>query len=117
MLRAVVHEIGHAIGYWHEHQRPDRDEHVNVHPSVLTNFNNRKLSNFSVNSYGTPYDAISVMHYTGYGFKSKYGIELGGHELSPIDGIQARRMYRCPSGTYGCIINVLRECVRACVRV
>ena len=32
---AGVHEIGHAIGLWHEHQRNDRDPHVWVSPSPL----------------------------------------------------------------------------------
>ena len=78
-----------------------------------------------VNSFGTPYDAISIMHYISYIFansgraiESKYGIPLGGSELSPIDILQTRRMYQCPPGMtaeYGvCIIECSSQCASCC---
>ena len=52
-VRIVLHEIGHAIGFWHEHSRPDRDDFVsvlldNVLPLSRSNF--RKYSSTTVDS-------------------------------------------------------------------
>ncbi|XP_041356007.1 uncharacterized protein LOC121373424 [Gigantopelta aegis] len=64
--RIVLHEIGHAIGLIHEHQRPDRDDYIviryeNASPGTLWDFEKRTWS--SVHNYSVPYDYESVMHY------------------------------------------------------
>uniref|UniRef100_A0A5F9DTE1 Metalloendopeptidase n=1 Tax=Oryctolagus cuniculus TaxID=9986 RepID=A0A5F9DTE1_RABIT len=62
----VVHELGHVIGFWHEHTRPDRDNHVtiireNIQPGQEYNF--LKMEPGEVNSLGERYDFDSIMHY------------------------------------------------------
>lgn len=62
----VVHELGHVVGFWHEHTRPDRDHHVqiigkNIMAGQEYNFN--KLTKEEVNSMGLAYDYDSILHY------------------------------------------------------
>ena len=35
----VVHEIGHVIGFWHEQNRPDRDDYVTVYSNNILDGN------------------------------------------------------------------------------
>uniref|UniRef100_T1JEI6 Oxysterol-binding protein n=1 Tax=Strigamia maritima TaxID=126957 RepID=T1JEI6_STRMM len=60
----VAHEVGHAIGLYHEQSRPDRDDYVVV---LDKNINVAEKYNFDIetdiNSYGVPYDLTSLMHY------------------------------------------------------
>ncbi|XP_053392429.1 tolloid-like protein 1 isoform X5 [Mercenaria mercenaria] len=112
----VVHELGHVIGFWHEHTRPDRDEHVkiiykNIMPGQQYNFN--KLTSLEVNSLGETYDYGSIMHYARNTFaratyvdtilpRKKPNIEVRPEigqrvRLSPGDIAQANKLYRCPS--------------------
>ncbi len=65
----IIHEIGHLIGLWHEHNRADRDQHItvalsNVNPSFIPNF----LRNDDDGATLGPYDYASIMHYPPQAF-------------------------------------------------
>jgi hypothetical protein len=57
----VIHELGHALGLWHEMQRPDRSQWITVnYPNIAP------ALWFAFNTGGVPfgpYDFDSVMHY------------------------------------------------------
>ena len=72
-LGATIHEIGHALGLWHEQGRSDRDEYVTVHfeniiPQYAHNFNQHISDGEDVGEY----DYDSLMHYPRWAF-SKNG--------------------------------------------
>ena len=64
-MAIVAHEIGHAIGFWHEHQRSDRDGYVimrgNNMPSGLGGLFSFLMKGGTHNL--VPYDYGSIMHY------------------------------------------------------
>ncbi|XP_045475772.1 tolloid-like protein 1 [Harmonia axyridis] len=110
----VVHELGHVVGFWHEHTRPDRDSHVNIIRENIVSgqeYNFNKLSEEEVNSLGLTYDYDSIMHYARNTFsKGTYldtiqPIDVAGVKrpeigqrirLSQGDIAQTNLLYKCP---------------------
>jgi hypothetical protein len=88
-LGLFTHELGHAIGQWHEQARQDRDTAVRI---VYENIADGHKSQFDKrgtkrNQYG-PYDLSSVMHYGPRTF-SKNGkatiVPLNGRKITRTD--------------------------------
>ncbi|XP_028397706.1 dorsal-ventral patterning tolloid-like protein 1 [Dendronephthya gigantea] len=110
----VVHELGHVVGFWHEHTRPDRDKYVKI---VEKNILEDKKKNYAilgeneVDSLGEKYDFGSIMHYSLNLFsKSSSNViipkvnisksllaNIGQRrQLSEGDVVQVNKMYHCP---------------------
>uniref|UniRef100_A0A915MG45 Metalloendopeptidase n=1 Tax=Meloidogyne javanica TaxID=6303 RepID=A0A915MG45_MELJA len=69
----IAHEIGHALGTFHEQARPDQSRHIAIHYNniPLTRWNNfQPVNEDQAETFKLPYDPGSVMHYGPYGFAS-----------------------------------------------
>ncbi|EPB76305.1 astacin [Ancylostoma ceylanicum] len=64
----IIHELMHAVGFFHEQSRTDRDDYItilwnNIQPGMQGQF--EKYGQGTIQSLGTTYDYSSIMHYGG----------------------------------------------------
>lgn len=70
----LLHELLHALGFFHEHSRFDRDKYVNVHWDNIDPNTNKSFElkpETEANPLGQEYDYKSVMHYPHDAFSTK----------------------------------------------
>ncbi len=104
----IQHELMHVLGFFHEHNRADRDKFVkilwkNVKPKLRVNF--KRFPKKMIDHLGTSYDYGSLMHYWKTELSKngqstivplRWGTRIGQRErLSAIDIERLNRLYQC----------------------
>ena len=59
----IAHEIGHALGLIHEHQRPDRDTYVTINFENVEDDTESNFTRYTTARIWSEYDFGSIMHY------------------------------------------------------
>uniref|UniRef100_A0A667WYA8 Metalloendopeptidase n=1 Tax=Myripristis murdjan TaxID=586833 RepID=A0A667WYA8_9TELE len=104
----IQHELLHALGFYHEHTRSDRDQYVRINWEYVKQCKNLMPSaKKDSNNLNTPYDYSSVMHYGRTAFASQFGKEtitpipdpsvpIGQRQgMSDIDIRRINTLYKC----------------------
>ncbi|XP_046478181.1 hatching enzyme 1.2 [Neodiprion pinetum] len=102
----VVHELMHALGFYHQQSAADRDDWVEIHWDNIQEgkeHNFKKYDNKTVTDFGIPYDYKSIMHYSSHAFSKnnqptitpiKEEVKLGQRKgLTKKDIAKIDRMY------------------------
>ncbi|CAI4228911.1 unnamed protein product [Auanema sp. JU1783] len=111
----IVHELMHAVGFFHEQSRQDRDQYIDILWRNVMNGADDQFEKYNLNvidHLNEPYDYVSIMHYGPYAFSGsgkktivarKNGSERMGQRVAFSDGDirKINRLYQCDSRING----------------
>ena len=107
----IIHELMHAIGFYHEHMRSDRDSYLKIHmdhimPGMNPNFEknpsymNRLLTKFDYNSImiysSTAFSKNGEMTMEPKDKQYKLKEPYDKTEMTSLDALSINKMYNCP---------------------
>lgn len=106
----------HALGFYHEHSRKDRDNHIVVHLNNVAPENHKYFIKHGLGQNtipNIPYDYKSLMHFgpTEFSMNSKLTIKAKGrreriekrYRLSNLDIHKINTYYQCEDKFIGCM--------------
>ncbi|KAI7789686.1 meprin A subunit beta-like isoform X2 [Triplophysa rosa] len=114
IIGIVEHEFLHALGFFHEQSRYDRDDYVTIKFENILSGYERNFDKYSENTtsiQGTPYDYTSVMHYNKNTFSNGNGSTIVTRrpefenvigqrlDMSEYDAVELNTLYKCNSST------------------
>uniref|UniRef100_A0A3Q2NVF6 Metalloendopeptidase n=1 Tax=Fundulus heteroclitus TaxID=8078 RepID=A0A3Q2NVF6_FUNHE len=101
----IQHELLHAMGFYHEHTRSDRDKYVKINWDNIQEYYYKNFQKMDTDNL-TPYDYSSVMQYgkTAFGKNRAESITpipdpnvpIGQREgMSDTDILRVNKLYKC----------------------
>ncbi|XP_006899629.1 PREDICTED: meprin A subunit beta [Elephantulus edwardii] len=111
-IATIQHEFLHALGFWHEQSRSDRDDYVNIMWDRIQSGREHNFNTYSdqeSDSLNVPYDYNSVMHYSKTAFQNGSEptivtripdfMDVIGQRMdfSDYDLLKLNRLYNCTS--------------------